>query len=84
MDSSKLYNMVEIIKEDEGLIPLTMQELRDRKGETVFLMSEIAHGYAIVDVDKLVFKLVDEDSEWISLSGKTFYAYGVRPYTVGV
>lgn len=84
MDSSKLYSTVEIIKEDEGLIPLTMQELRDRKGETVFLMSEVAHGYAIVDVDKLAFKLFDEDSDWISLSGKTFYAYSVRPYTVGV
>lgn len=84
MDSSKLYNMVEIIKEDEGLAPLTMQELRDRKGETVFLMSEIAHGYAVVDVDKLVFKLAEEDCDWVSLAGKTFYAYSVRPYAAGV
>jgi len=83
MDSYKLVNMVNIIKEDEGLEPLSMQELRDRKDETVFLLSDEC-GYAKVDIDRLRYKMIDDEGVWKSLSGKTFYAYCVRPYTVGL
>ena len=80
MESYKLAQMVQVIREDEGICPLTFSEIMQRHGGCVFVIGEKC-GYGTVDVTKMAVLL---DGEYVDIHGcgTEFYAYDIRPYSV--
>ena len=76
----KLKQMVQIISEDEGIVPLTISEIMQQHGGTVFVIGNKC-GYGTIDVTKMAILL---DNEYVNINGcgTTFYAYNIRPYSV--
>ena len=80
MESYKLAQMVQVIKEDEGICPLTFSEIMQHHGGCVFVLGEKC-GYGTVDVTKMAV-LLDGGYVDIHGCGTEFYAYDIRPYSV--
>lgn len=80
MESYKLAQMVQVIREDEGICPLTFSEIMQHHGGCVFVIGEEC-GYGTVDVTKMAILL---DNEYVDIHGcgTKFYAYDIRPYSV--
>ena len=69
-----------MIREDEGICPLTFSEIMQHHGGCVFVIGEKC-GYGTVDVTKMAILL---DDEYVDIHGccTEFYAYDSRPYSV--
>lgn len=80
MESYKLAQMVQVIREDEGICPLTFSEIMQHHGGCVFVIGEKC-GYGTVDVTKMAI-LLDDKYVDIHDCGTEFYAYDIRPYSV--
>lgn len=80
MESYKLAQMVQVIREDEGICPLTFSEIMQRHGGSVFIIGNKC-GYGTIDVTKMAVLL---DGEYVDIHscGTEFYAYDIRPYSV--
>lgn len=80
MESYTLKQMVQIIREDEGICPLTFSEIIQQHGGSVFVIGDKC-GYGTIDVTKMAILL---DNEYVNINdcGTKFYAYNVRPYSV--
>lgn len=80
MESYKLAQMVQVIREDEGICPLTFSEIMQRHGGSVFIIGNKC-GYGTIDVTKMAVLL---DGEYVDIHGcgTEFYAYDIRPYIV--
>lgn len=80
MESYKLKQMAQIISEDEGICPLTVSEIMQQHGGSVFVIGDKC-GYGTIDVTKMAILL---DNEYVNIHGcgTVFYAYSVRPYSV--
>ena len=80
METYKLAQMVQVIREDEGICPLTFSEIMQRHGGSVFIIGNKC-GYGTIDVTKMAVLL---DGEYVDIHGcgTEFYAYDIRPYSV--
>ena len=80
MESYKLSQMVQVIREDEGICPLTFSEIMQHHGGCVFVIGEKC-GYGTVDVTKMAVLL---NGEYVDIHGcgTEFYAYAIIPYSV--
>ena len=80
MESYKLAQMVQVIREDEGICTLTFSEIMQRHGGSVFIIGNKC-GYGTIDVTKMAVLL---DGEYVDIHGcgTEFYAYDIRPYSV--
>lgn len=80
MESYKLTQMAQVIREDDGICPLTFSEIMQHHGGCVFVIGEKC-GYGTVDVTKMAVLL---DGEYVDIHGcgTEFYAYDIRPDSV--
>jgi pyrrolidone-carboxylate peptidase len=79
-----LLEMKKTIEDNEGIYPLSYNQVLENDGATVFLIGS-ATGYAKISVEKAAFIMEDSSPEVdMFFYGIQYFAYLVRPYSLDV